>query len=98
MDFTWLIALFIAVLVGMLRSLVAVLRKESFLWKNYFATVLMVFSLDLVLLIDWSEVEARTIGLVLLSCLFFALYSLIGCLVGSFPVLAGHWLVKKLTE
>jgi hypothetical protein len=81
----------------MLRSLVVALRKESYLWKNYFATVLMVFVLDTVLLINWSGVEAQTFGLVLLSCQFFALYSLIGCLVGSLPVLAGQWLFKKLT-
>ena len=97
MDFTYLIALFLSVSIGLLRSLVAVMRKEAFLWKPYFATAILVFALDLALLIDWGGVDTNNVGLLFLSAFFFGLYALIGCLLGSLPVLAGRWLFRKLT-
>ncbi|MGV3554022.1 MAG: hypothetical protein ACO1OD_02075 [Croceibacterium sp.] len=96
MDFTYIIAGFISVVVGALGSGVfLLLRGESF-WRLLAITVPIAIVVDFALLLDWSQIEPMTTAFFLTDLAFFSVYALIGCSLGALPFFGARKLCRVL--
>ncbi len=96
MDFTYLIAGFIGVVVGAIAgSLFLLMRGESF-WRLLAVTVPISVVVDFALLLDWSRVEPMTTTFFLTDLAFFTVYALVGCSLGALPFLGARRLYRLL--
>jgi len=87
MDFTYFIAGFIAIVVGLVAAVVFVAFKGKSSQRLFAAASAVAFALDWVLLIKWAHIGDVPAAIFLSDFLFFAISSLIGCMIGAFPVL-----------
>ena len=94
MDFTYLVASFIAVVVGLVVGTLFVALR----WGSKRRLLIVSFGVSLllagVLLIDWSQISSLPIEFVVLDLMMVALYAFVGCGVGTIPPLA----VRRLTR
>lgn len=98
MDFTFIVAGFISVVVGAVGgSLFLMVRGESF-WCLLAATVPVAIVVDFALLLDWSQVEPMTTTFLLTDLAFFALYALVGCSLGALPLFGARRLYRRLQK
>lgn len=89
MDFTYFIAGFIGLVVGVLVSAAFVVAKaRGPTWRLFAFAFLLTLVLDAILLINWSAVGRMPPAFIALDFGFISLYSLVGCLVGALPALA----------
>ena len=96
MDFTYIIAGIISLLIGALGSgLFLLLRGESF-WRLLAVTVPIAIVIDFALLLDWSQIEPMTTAFFLTDLAFFSVYALVGCSLGSLPLFGARQLYRFL--
>lgn len=95
MDFTYIVALMISVIVGFGIALVFITIKGQNLWKLFISAIIVAVIADFALLINWSHREEITAGFLLRDLAFFVSYGLIGCVVGALPVLGSRWLYRR---
>lgn len=98
MDFTYIVAGFISVVVGAVGgSLFLLVRGESYR-RLLAATVPVAIVADFVLLLDWNRVEQMTTTFFLTDLAFFTLYALVGCSLGALPLLGARRLYRRLLK
>jgi hypothetical protein len=96
MDFTYIVAGFISVVVGFIGAgLFLLMRGQSFR-HLLAATVPVAIVIDFVLLLDWSRVEPMTTAFFLTDLAFFTIYALVGCSLGALPLLFARRLYRRL--
>lgn len=99
MDFTYFIAGFIAIVVGFVAGAVFVALKGKSILRLFAAASALAFALDWALLFNWAHIgdaPAAEVRLVLrYDLLFFAIYSVIGCVIGAFPLLLVRYLWRR---
>ncbi len=96
MDFTYLVALFLSVIVGFASALVfAALRGKS-LRRLFLSAVAFAVAVDFALLIDWGRWEEITANFIMTDAVFFLAYAVPGTAVGALPVLGLRWLYRRL--
>lgn len=96
MDFTYFIALGLALLIGFVSAIIFVARKGQSKRKLVgWATVASVVA-DFILLIDWSHISEYPLWIFGLDLIFFVIYGVVGCALGAFPVLIARMLIRKI--
>jgi len=98
MDFTYLIALVFALLVGFAGSLLFLAIRGRAYWRLIASTLAVSVIADYALLIDWSRVDQYDTEFVLLDAAFFFGYGVIGCSIGTFPALAARAIYRTVKE
>jgi hypothetical protein len=98
MDFTYIVAAFLSVVVGAVAGSLFILLKGLSFWRLLAVSVPAAIVIDFALLIDWSRMEQMTTVLLLTDFAFFTLYSLVGCSLGALPLLAGRQLYRRLRK
>lgn len=96
MDFTYYVALVLALLVGGTVAVVLALVHKPLNWKAYRIAVIIAVALDFLLLVNWSALPFGEAWILLADLLFFSLYSLVGCALGMLPVKAVRAIVRRL--
>jgi hypothetical protein len=96
MDFTYIAAGFISVVVGAVGGSIFLLVQGESYWRLLAATVSAAIVVDFALLLDWSRVERMTTTFLLTDLAFFTLYGLIGCSLGALPLLGARRLYRRL--
>lgn len=94
MDFTYIVAGFISVVVGAVGGSIFVMMQGQSYWRLLAGTVPVAIVVDFALLLDWSGVEPMTITFVLTDLAFFTVYALVGCSLGALPLLCGRRLYR----
>ena len=87
MDFTYIIAGFLAIVVGFAAGCVFVAFKGKSSLRLFAVASATAFALDWLLLINWAHVGEVPVIILVSDFAFFAIYSLIGCLIGASPPL-----------
>ena len=96
MDFTYFLALALSIVIGFASALVFIaVRGRSYLRLAGFALIVAV-SADFALLVDWSHADEMTAALLFVDAAFFAVYGLIGCVVGALPVLGLRAIYRRI--
>jgi hypothetical protein len=96
MDFTYLIAGFVAIIVGVGGSVIFIIKRDRSFRLLLAWLIAVTVVIDFMLLVDWSHADSMTANLLLTDFAFFTLYALIGCPIGAVPVVAGRALYRKL--
>jgi hypothetical protein len=97
-DFTYIIAGFLSVVVGAVGgTLFLLMRGESF--GRLLATVVPIaIVVHFALLLDWSRIEPMTTTFFLTDLAFFTLYAVVGCSLGALPFLGARRLYRRLLK
>lgn len=91
MDFTYIIAGFIAIIVGFVAGAVFVAFKGKSNLRLIAVASAIAFALDCVLLVSWAHISDAPAIILLADFVFFAIYSIIGCMIGAFlPLLVRY--------
>ncbi|QKG70598.1 hypothetical protein [Erythrobacter mangrovi] len=98
MDFTYIVAGIISVVVGVVGGSVFLLVQGQTFWRLLATTVPVAVVLDLALLLDWSRVEPITTSFLLTDLAFFTAYSLVGCSIGALPLVVARRLYRRLSN
>lgn len=94
MDFTYIIAGFISLLVGFVGASVFVIVRGQSFWRLLAATVAVALAADFTLLLDWSHAAEMSASFLLVDLAFFTVYAFVGCPVGAALPLAGRALYR----
>lgn len=97
MDFTYLVALFLSVVIGFAGALVFIAMRGRSYRRLAIAVLLVIVAADFALLLDWSRVNQFTLSLLLTDAAFFVGYGLLGGLMGALPVLGLRAAYRRLT-
>ncbi|MEO7384418.1 MAG: hypothetical protein ABIU18_05745 [Novosphingobium sp.] len=95
MDFTYFIAGFIALIIGLTAGAVFIAFKGKSKRRLFAAASAVAFALDWVLLINWAHIADAPAVILLFDLLFFAIYSIIGCVIGALPTLLIRYLWRN---
>ena len=96
MDFTWIIAGLIALIVGFLAGWVFVLIRGQSKFRLIVSALLVSLGLNGYALINWDHVDDVTLDFLLLDFAVIAAYSLVGCIVGTLPAVTARYIWRKL--
>lgn len=95
MDFTYFVAFALSVIIGFASALVFIaVRGRSYLRLAAFSLIAAVAA-DFALLIDWSRTDEMTATFLLTDAAFFAVYGLIGGVVGALPVIGSRLIYRR---
>lgn len=96
MDFTYFVAFFLSIFVGLIGSLIFTVKgaKAPFRWMGIALVTSVIF--DLLILIDWSHADGAGGVVLLTSALFFVAYGLVGTVIGFLPAFVVIGLTKLM--
>ena len=86
MDFTYYVAFALSVVVGFASALAFILMRWRSYWRLVVIALLVSVAVDFALLLDWSHANDMTLGFLLTDAAVFAACGLVGCIIGSLPV------------
>ena len=95
MDYTYFMAGLIALVVGLVAGVVFVTSRGRSKLRLLAIASGIAFVLDWALLINWKHGGEMSVELFLSDVLFFAIYSIIGCMMGVSPALVARYLWRK---
>jgi hypothetical protein len=98
MDFTYFVALGLALVIGFVAAVIYVTRGGQSRRKLFGWALLASVAADFALLIDWTYVTEYPLWMFGLDLIFFVIYGLIGCAIGASPVLFVRRLFRKPTN
>ncbi|MDQ2861991.1 MAG: hypothetical protein M3T55_14995 [Pseudomonadota bacterium] len=87
MDFTYFVAGFIALVVGLVAGIVFVIIKGRSKRRLIATGSVVAVALDAALLINRTHIGEASAALILVDCLVFTIYSVVGCAIGTLPAL-----------
>lgn len=90
MDITYFVAGFIALVIGLVAGVVFVIIRGKSTLRLIAAASAIAVVLDGALLIDWSHIGEAPVWIIVIDCLVFTTYSIVGCTAGAFPALAAR--------
>ena len=96
MDFTFIVALFSAVIVGFVSAIIFTIFRGRSRRKLFLSAIAITVALDFAFLVDRRRWEEITAGFLLLDAAFFSIYAMFGSALGAFPVLGMRWLYRRL--
>lgn len=96
MDFTYFVAGFVALIVGIAGSIIFVVKRGHSFPLLFASLVAVTVVIDFMLLIDWCTADFITANFLVTDFAFFTVFALVGCSIGTIPVLAGRVLYRKL--
>lgn len=97
MDFTYLVALILSVVIGFAGALVFIAMRGRSYRRLVVSVLLVIVAADFALLLDWSRANEFTASILLADAAFFVGYGLVGGLIGALPVLSLRAAYRKLT-
>ena len=90
MDFTYIVALCLSVLIGFASAVLFVAFRGRSYWRLAIPALLVAVAADFALLLDWSRANEFPASLLLADAVFFVGYGLIGCFIGALPVVGAR--------
>jgi hypothetical protein len=87
MDFTYIAALCLSVVIGFASAVLFVALRGRSYWRLAIPALVVAVAADFALLLDWSRASEFPASLLLTDAAFFVGFGLIGCLIGALPVL-----------
>lgn len=97
MDFTYLVALLLSVVIGFTGALVFIAMRGRSYWRLAISVLLVTVTADFALLLDWSKADEFTASFLLTDAAFFVGCGLVGSLIGPLPVLGLRAGYRRLT-
>jgi len=97
-DITYFIAGFIALGVGFAAAIAFVVIRGRSTPRMIAIASTVAMALDFALLINWTQISANVVPILLVDCLFFAIYSLVGCTLGTLPVMLARFAWRKVLQ
>lgn len=95
MDFTYIVAAFLSLIIGFCSAAVFVAVRGRSPRKLIWIAVAVSVVADFVLLIDWRRIGDMSPGMLAADLGFFTLYAFIGCGFGAYPVLAVRNVLRR---
>jgi len=92
MDYTYFVAGFIALIVGFVAGVVFVVSKGKSKRRLFTIASSIAFVLDWALLINWRQAGEFSPIILLFDFWFFAIYSVVGSVIGAAPLLMARYL------
>lgn len=96
MDFTYLVAFALSVLVGFAIALALIIAGRTPNRKHYRIGVAGVIATDYLLLINWSAITLNEIWILAVDLAFFTIYGCMGIAIGMLPVIAAVTITRRL--
>jgi|GEM_PF-886139 len=96
MDFTFIVALFGAVIVGFVCAIIFTIFRGRSRPKLFLSAIAIIVALDFAFLVDWGRWEEITASFLLFDAAFFSIYGMFGTAIGGLPVLGMRWLYRRL--
>ena len=96
MDFTYIFALILSVLIGFASAVVFVAFRGQSYWRLVSGAVILALVADFSLLIDWTHTAEMTPRFLLTEGAFFLGYGLVGVIVGVLPVIGSRWIYRTV--
>ena len=98
MDFTYLVAAFLSVLIGFAGAVIFTAIRSRSYGRLLVVTVAIALIADFALLLDWSRADAMTMDLLLTDLAFFSAYAVVGCSIGALFVLSVRQLFRWVRQ
>ena len=98
MDFTYIVALLLSIIVGSVVFVVFTFAKAKAYWRWVAAATVLGVVLDFALLVDWRQINTVGRRILLFDLVFFTVYGAIGVMLGSLPVLAVRGFIGRFTN
>jgi hypothetical protein len=97
MDFTYLVALVLSVIIGFAGALMFIAMRGQSYRRFAISVVFVIVAADFALLVDWSRANEFTASFLLTDAAFFVGYGIVGGLIGALPVLGLRAAYRRLT-
>jgi hypothetical protein len=95
MDFTYFIAAFVGLFVGLITAAVFLVARRGSWRKILVTAVLAAMALNAILLINWAKLDSLPPLLLLMDFGFIGIYTVVGCSTGVGPLLAARYAWRR---
>lgn len=95
MDFTYFVAAFFGLAVGFVTASAFLIAKRGSWWSILAVSIVGAAALNAVMLFDWTKLNSLPLPFLIMDLSFVAAFTLIGCLIGAWPLLSARYIWRR---